>query len=136
MTVMVGEREPGEYGQSMTGQGGRSIDAMGDRQTALSTQHAAAADADRILADALANAHAVTVEGVRRLDAIAAEIDTAVSNQAALAIDTAPGAREFQKFLVAKQREILAVVAQARQLDGATKAVLDGLGEHYGVAAD
>ncbi|MGA9490027.1 MAG: DUF4226 domain-containing protein [Mycobacterium sp.] len=120
----------------MTGQGGRSIDAMGDRQTALSTQHAAAADADRILADALANAHAVTVEGVRRLDAIAAEIDTAVSNQAALAIDTAPGAREFQKFLVAKQREILAVVAQARQLDGATKAVLDGLGEHYGVAAD
>ncbi|MCV7333310.1 DUF4226 domain-containing protein [Mycobacterium cookii] len=120
----------------MTGQGGLSIDAIGDRQTALSARHAAAADADRILTGALASAHAATVEGVRRLDAIAAEIDGAVSNQAALGIDTAVGAREFQKFLVAKQREILAVVAQAHELDAAKKAVLDGLGEHYGVAAD
>ena len=108
--------------------------AIGDQQTALSTQHAAAADADRILADALASAHAATVEGIRRLDAIAAEIDSAVTNQAAFSIDTAVGAREFQRFLVAKQREILAVVSEARELDGAKKAVLDRLGEHYGVS--
>jgi hypothetical protein len=120
----------------MTEQGGLSISAIEDQQTALSAQHAAAAEADRVLKDALASAHAATVEGIRRLDAIAAEIDSAVTNQAAFGIDTAVGAREFQRFLVAKQREILAVVSEAQELDSAKKAVLDGLGEHYGAAAD
>ncbi len=90
----------------MVEQGGLSITAIGDQQTALSTQHTAAAEADRALTDALASAHAATVEGIRRLDAIAAEIDSAVTNQAAFGVDTAVGAREFQKFLIAKQREI------------------------------
>jgi Domain of unknown function (DUF4226) len=133
---MVGERGTGEYGQPMAEQGGLSIAAIADQQTALSAQHAAAAEADRVLTDALASAHAATVEGVRRLDAIAAEIDSAVTNQAALGIDTAVGAREFQRFLVAKQREILAVVSEAEQLDSAKKTELDRLGEHYGSAAD
>ena len=79
----------------------------------------------------LADAHAASVEAVRRLDGIAAEIDGAVANQAALALDTALGAREFQKFLIAKQREIAAVVSTARELGDAKKAVLDALHEHY-----
>jgi Domain of unknown function (DUF4226) len=133
---MVGERGTGEYGQPMVEQGGLSITAIGDQQTALSSQHTAAAEADRALMDALASAHAATVEGIRRLDAIAAEIASAVTNQAAFGIDTAVGAREFQKFLVAKQREISAVVSEAQQLNSAKKAVLDRLGEHYGAAAD
>ena len=73
----------------------------------------------------------MTVESIRRLDAIAAEIDGAVKNQAALALDTAIGAREFQKFLIAKQQEISAVVSQARDIDGATRARLDTLRENY-----
>jgi Domain of unknown function (DUF4226) len=133
---MVGERGTGEYGQPMAEQGGLSIAAIEDQQTALSAQHAAAAEADRVLTGALASAHAATVEGVRRLDAIAAEIDSAVTNQAAFGIDTAVGAREFQRFLVAKQREILAVVSGAQEIDSAQKAALDRLGEHYGSAAD
>jgi hypothetical protein len=71
------------------------------------------------------------VESIRRLDAIAAEIDGAVKNQAALALDTAMGAREFQKFLIAKQQEISAVVSHARDIDGATRATLDTLRENY-----
>lgn len=133
---MVGERGTGEYGQPVAEQGGLSIGAIGDQQTALSKRHTASAEGDRVLAEALATAHAATVEGVRRLDAIAAEIDSAVTNQAAFSIDTAVGAREFQRFLVAKQREITAVVSEARELDGAKRAVLDTLGEHYGSAAD
>jgi Domain of unknown function (DUF4226) len=133
---MVGERGTGEYGQRMAEQGGLSIAAIEDQQTALSAQHAAAAEADRVLTGALASAHAATVEGVRRLDAIAAEIDSAVTNQAAFGIDTAVGAREFQRFLVAKQREILAVVSGAQEIDSSQKAALDRLGEHYGSAAD
>ena len=67
----------------------------------------------------------------RRLDGIAAEIDGAVANQAALGLDTAMGAREFQKFLIAKQREISVVVSTARELGDAKKAVLETLREHY-----
>lgn len=133
---MGGEHGTGEDGQPNAELGGLSIDAMGDRQTALSAQHTAAAEADRQLAEALASAHAATAEGVRRLDAIAAQIDNAVRNQAAVGIDTALGAREFQKFLIAKQREILAVVSQAHELNSAKTALLQRLGEHYGVAAD
>jgi predicted component of type VI protein secretion system len=123
---MVSEHAPG-----MPEQVGRSIGAIGQRQAALSTRHIAAADADRALTDALAEAHAASAEAVRRLDGIAAEIDDAVANQAALALDTAMGAREFQKFLIAKQREISAVVSNAREIGEAKKAVLDTLREHY-----
>ena len=41
------------------------------------------------------------------------------------------GAREFQRFLLDKQREITAVVADARELGRAKRAVLDGLRGQY-----
>jgi Domain of unknown function (DUF4226) len=121
----------GERGQGMAEQAGGAVEAIGARQAALSARHADSAEADRALVEALVGAHAATVEGIRRLDAIAAEIDGAVTNQAAFALDTAMGAREFQKFLIAKQQEISAVVSQARGFDGATRAALDKLREHY-----
>jgi hypothetical protein len=120
-----------EQGHGMAEQAGSAVEALGARQAALSARHAASAEADRALVEALASAHAATVEGIRRLDAIEAEINGAVTNQAALALDTAMGAREFQKFLIAKQQEISAVVSQARGVDGATRAALDKLREHY-----
>ena len=52
-------------------------------------------------------------------------------HQASLAVDTPMGAREFQKFLVDKQREIAAVVEDARELSRAKKAVLEGLRDRY-----
>ncbi|WIM86629.1 DUF4226 domain-containing protein [Candidatus Mycobacterium wuenschmannii] len=118
-------------GQGAAGQAGGSIEASEAGQAALSARHAASSDADRALTEALAAAHAATVEATQRLDAIAADIDGAVANQAALALDTAMGAREFQKFLLTKQHEIGAVVAHARDLAGAAAAKLDGLREHY-----
>jgi hypothetical protein len=45
------------------------------------------------------------------------------------------GAREFQKFLVAKQREIAAVVADAHEFDHAKRAVLESLRGDYGGSA-
>ncbi len=53
------------------------------------------------------------------------------SGQADPAVDTPMGAREFQKFLVAKQREIAAVVAHAHELDRAKSAVLQSLRAQY-----
>ncbi|WP_343575661.1 DUF4226 domain-containing protein [Mycobacterium sp.] len=121
----------GEHGQGTPAQAGGPIDAIGPRQAALSARHAASVEADRALAEALASAHVVTVQSIRRLDAIAAEIDGAVANQGALALDTAMGAREFQKFLIAKQQEISAVVSRARDVDAQTRAALDTLRANY-----
>jgi hypothetical protein len=115
----------------MSEQAGYSVGAIQARQAALAKQHSAVADADQVLADAVASAHAAMRESVRRLDAIAAELDQAVANQAGLAVDTPMGAREFQRFLVAKQHEIAAVVADAQELDRAKKAVLEGLRALY-----
>jgi len=108
-----------------------SIAAIQARQSTLANQHGSVADADRVLADVVASAHAAIREGVRQLDAIADEIERAIPSQAGLAVDTPMGAREFQKFLVAKQREIAAVVAAAHELDRAKAAVLESLREHY-----
>jgi Domain of unknown function (DUF4226) len=115
----------------MSEQAGPSVGAIQARQTALANQRTTVADADRVLTEVLATAHAAIRESIRRLDAIADELDRAVSGQANLAIDTPLGAREFQKFLVAKEREIAAVVADAHELDRAKMAVLERLRERY-----
>jgi uncharacterized glyoxalase superfamily metalloenzyme YdcJ len=110
---------------------GPSVAALQARQTALASQHDTASDADRALAEVLASAHAAMRESVRRLDAIGDEIDRALHDRARLAADTPVGEREFQKFLVAKLREISAVVADARELGRAKKVVLDSLRARY-----
>jgi hypothetical protein len=133
--AMVVDGRAREYGQAMAEQAGLSIgtfvDAIHARQAALSRQHAAAAEADHVLREALASAHAAAVGGVSRLDAIAAEIDRVVESRVTMGIDTPMGAREFQKFLTAKRREIFAVVSDAHELDNAKKVVLESLLQHY-----
>jgi len=108
-----------------------SLAAIRARQSALASQHGSVADADRLLSEVVASAHAAIRESIRRLDAIADEIDRAAPNHAELAVDTPMGAREFQKFLIAKQREIAAVVAAAHELDRAKAAVLQSLRDQY-----
>lgn len=115
----------------MSEQAGSSLAAIRERQTALARQHRTAADADRVVTEAIASAHAAIRESISRLDVIAAEIDCAVQNQADLAVDTRMGASEFQKFLIAKQREIVTVVASVRELDRTKKAVLESVRAQY-----
>jgi Domain of unknown function (DUF4226) len=122
-------------GLTMPEQAGPSLGAIQARQSTLASQHSTVAEADRVLAEVLAGAHAATRESIRRLDAIAGEIDRAATERADLAVDTPVGAREFQRFLVAKQREIATVVADARELERAKRAVLDGLRAQYAVPA-
>jgi len=119
----------------MSEQAGLSVAAIQTRQAALNSQHGAAAEADRVLTEVLASAHAAMQDSISRLDAIAAEIDRAVAQQGTQGIDTPLGAREFQRFLVARQREIAAVVARAHELDNAKKAVLESLRSQYSVPA-
>jgi hypothetical protein len=121
--------------ESMPEQGGPSLGAIQARQSALAGRHGAASDADRVLAEALAGAHAATRDSVRRLDAIAEEIDRADLQRGDLAADTPMGARELHRFLVDKQREIARVVSEAREVARAKRAVLEGLRAHYGLPA-
>jgi|SRR5271163_648147 len=120
----------------MSEQDGFSVAAIQTRQAALVSQHGAVAEADRVLEELLASAHAAIRQSIRRLDAIAAEIDRAVPGQADQGVDTPLGARELQTFLVAKQREIAAVVARAHELDRAKAAVLESLLAQYVGSAD
>lgn len=111
----------------MTDQTGSAVAASQQRQAELAGRHGAIAEADRVLAEVLASAHEAMRDSVRRLDRIAAEIERARE----LVVDTPLGAREFQKFLLAKQREIGAVVADARALSHTKSVVLHGLREQY-----
>src|ERR1700757_1003798 len=95
----------------MSEQAGTSLGAIRTQQSVLASQHSTAAEADRVLAEALTSAHAATRESIRRLDAIAEELDRAGTDRADLAMDTPMGVREFQRVLVDKQREIRSVVA-------------------------
>lgn len=115
----------------MAEQTGHSVAALQARQAALAQRHSDAADADRVLAETLATAHAVSIESISRLSAIAGEIENAVQNQHAHALDTPTGAREFQRFLIAKQREIMGIVARAHELDSAKRAELEALRPQY-----
>ena len=108
---------------------GSSVGALGQRQAALLSKRSAIADADRVLSKALASAHEAVRESVRRLDVIAAEVERA--QQSELAGDTPLGAREFQRFLAARQRAIGAVLAEARELSRAKSTVLQSLRSRY-----
>ena len=120
----------------MSEQAGSSPAAIQAQQATMLRLHSTVVDADRVLAEALTSAHAVMRESVSRLDSIAAEIDRVASGQANPAVDTPMGARELQKFLVAKQREIAAIVAHAHELDRAKSAVLQSLRAQYTLPAE
>jgi Domain of unknown function (DUF4226) len=100
----------------MSDQAGGSASALAATQGALSVRRNAVAAADQTLAAALAEAHQLTIEALRKLDTIEAEIESAVARQHLLALDTPEGAREFQRFLVAKQHDISSVVTDAVRL--------------------
>ncbi|CAN5665838.1 DUF4226 domain-containing protein [soil metagenome] len=115
----------------MADQAGHSTAAIAAWSATLSARHTAVAGADRALAGALTDAHTATVEALRRLDTIAADIESAVAHQDAFALDTSVGAREFHRFLIAKQREISDIVASAVAASQAKSAALQELLGYY-----
>jgi Domain of unknown function (DUF4226) len=97
----------------MADQAGGSASALATTQHALSARQRATEAADQTLSATLAAAHQLTVEALRKLDAIEAEIESAVARQHLLALDTPQGARDFQKFLLTKHRDIGSVITDA-----------------------
>ena len=76
---------------------------------------------DLQVVSAILNAHLKTVEGSEALNTLQQETEAAVRTRSDL--DTPAGARDFQRFLISKLRDIRAVVANA-SLDDTSKSTL------------
>lgn len=102
-------------------QEGDAAEAIRDAEAALAHQNSATAQLDLQVIDAVLNAHQKTAEGREALNGLQQDIEAAVRTRSDL--DTPAGARDFQRFLVGKLRDIRAVVATA-SLDDTSKSAL------------
>jgi hypothetical protein len=100
---------------------GAAAEAIRDAEAALAHQNTDAAHIDLQVVTAVLNARAAHDEGVAELVALQRDIEAAVASRTDL--DTPAGAREFQRFLIAKLREIRGVVENS-SLDATSKASL------------
>src|SRR5262245_24109516 len=103
-------------------------EALESARSVLAARDRDLAAADAELAEVVSSAHAAAAEAIRKLDALHAEIESAVAQRAV----TAPSeGREFAHFLLAKQREISDIVTAARADAEAKVVVLQQLRDRY-----
>lgn len=112
---------PGAAATAPPANQGRAAEAIRDAESALAHQSSTAAQVDLQVVTAVLNAHAANVAGAAELNRLQREIEAAVLSRTDL--DTPAGAREFQRFLIGKLREIRTVVDTAG-LDATSKAAL------------
>jgi hypothetical protein len=117
----VPARPPGAPAASPEPQQGEAAKAISDAEAALAHQNSASSQLDMQVISAILNAHLKTVEGGEALNKLQQETEAAVRTRSDL--DTPAGARDFQRFLISKLRDIRAVVANA-SLDDTSKSAL------------
>ncbi len=100
---------------------GAAAQAIAAAEAALAQQNTASSQLDMQVIAAILNAHRETVQGGEALTALQRDIEAAVETRSDL--DTPAGARDFQRFLIGKLRDIRAVVLDAR-LDATSKSAL------------
>ncbi|WP_246540928.1 DUF4226 domain-containing protein [Mycobacterium spongiae] len=98
-----------------------SAEAIADAELALAHQNSASAQLDLLVISAILNAHLKAVEGREALNQLQQDTEAAVRTRSDL--DTPAGARDFQRFLIGKLRDIRGVVANA-SLDDTSKSAL------------
>ncbi|HET9876962.1 MAG TPA: DUF4226 domain-containing protein, partial [Mycobacterium sp.] len=103
-----------------TEQQGVAARVMKNMEAALSQQQSATAEFDRQVIEALLHAHKTTVAGRRLLDDLESQIETAARTWD---LSTTTGAREFQRFLIAKLGQIVKVVEEANDDDTSKQAL-------------
>jgi Domain of unknown function (DUF4226) len=91
---------------------GLGADAALARETALTESVRVPGEADRVVVPTLQAAYESALRGRRQLDAIGADIESAVANQQTLALDTPAGAANFSRFLAAKTQDVNRVVVE------------------------
>ncbi len=100
---------------------GDAAKAIAEAEAALAHQNSMTSQLDLQVVTAILNAHLTNAEGNDTLASLQREIETAVATRSDL--DTPAGARDFQRFLIGKLRDIRAVVATAG-LDDTSKSAL------------
>jgi Domain of unknown function (DUF4226) len=100
---------------------GEAAEAMADAEAALAHQNSASSQLDMQVISAILNAHLKAVDGREALTKLQHETETAVLTRSDL--DTPAGARDFQRFLIGKLKDIRAVVLNA-SLDDTSKSAL------------
>lgn len=90
---------------------GAHADAARVREDVLARRQQRSVKTDRAFLTTVRGAAQVALLGRKRLDSIEAEIREALAHHRALALDTPAGARQFQRFLTAKTRDIHQVIA-------------------------
>lgn len=100
---------------------GTTADAIRGAESNLARQRSAAAQLDLQVLTAIVNAHATATEGIARLSELQREVQAVVASRSDL--DTQAGARELQRFLIGKIRDIADVVQHAG-LDAQSKGML------------
>ena len=100
---------------------GDAADAIANAEAALAQQNSASSQLDLQVISAILNAHLHTVDGSEALTRLQHETEAAVRTRSDL--DTPAGARDFQRFLIGKLRDIREVVLNA-SLDDTSKSAL------------
>jgi Domain of unknown function (DUF4226) len=103
-------------------QEGAAADTIRDAEVALAHQNSATAQIDLQVVTAVLNAHQRNAEGTEALTGLQHDIEAAVKTRSDL--DTPAGARDFQRFLIGKLRDIRDVVATARLDDTSNSALM------------
>lgn len=100
---------------------GDAAKAIADAEAALAQQNSMTSQLDLQVVSAILNAHLTTVDGGAALTKLQHEIETAIATRSDL--DTPTGAKDFQRWLIGKLRDIREVVATA-SLDDTSKSAL------------
>lgn len=100
---------------------GAAADAIANAEAALAQQNSASSQLDMQVVSAILNAHLRAVDGREALTRLQHETEAAVRTRSDL--DTPAGARDFQRFLIGKLRDIREVVLNA-SLDDTSKSAL------------
>jgi hypothetical protein len=103
-------------------QQGDAADAIRNAEVALAHQNSTTAQVDLQVVTAVLNAHQKGAAGTEALTMLQRDIESAVTTRSDL--DTPAGARDFQRFLIGKLRDIRAVVAGASLDDTSNSALM------------
>lgn len=112
----------------MSRPGDPSEDALASAGPVLAQRGQDLFDADREFDGLLRAAHELSATAVARLDQISASIESAVQ---AHPIESPVEAREFSRFLLAKHREVIAIVGEARADIDAKTVALQAMIDRY-----
>jgi Domain of unknown function (DUF4226) len=113
---------PPADGPASDHQQGDAADAIRSAEVALAKQNSATAQVDLQVVTAVLNAHERSLAGGEALDKLQHEIEAAVTTRSDL--DTPAGARDFQRYLIGKLRDIRSVVATASLDDTSNSALM------------